>query len=329
MTAAIFVVSLLMIVLASELFTNAIEWAGFRLRLGSGATGSLLAALGTSLPETVVPVVALINGAPDATQVAIGAILGSSFLLLTLGTGFTGLAVALRRTGRRFDVAPTQVRRDLGTFLAAFSVVIAGVFLPHPVRIVLAVGLVIGYAVYVTFTLRGGSPEENMPEPLHLLHYGHGENPHGAFVGLQLAVAVMALIAGAHFFLDALQNTASSLAVPVIVIALVVVPVATELPETLNGVLWVRSGDDGLAFGNVAGSATFQACLLGALGLAFTTWNPRGMSLASAPLTLATAAFTLALMWNGRARGALIVLCIVPWVAFVAVAALTGGKLGS
>ena len=58
-TALLFVASLILVVIAAELFTNAIEWAGHMLNLGSGATGSLLAAIGTSLPETVVPIVAL------------------------------------------------------------------------------------------------------------------------------------------------------------------------------------------------------------------------------------------------------------------------------
>ena len=327
MTAVLFIVSLALIVAAAELFTNGVEWAGFRLKLGSGATGSLLAALGTSLPEAVVPVIALIGGAKEAGQLATGAILGSSFLLLTLGTGCTGVAVWLRRDAPRFDVPARQVRRDLGTFLVAFSAVLLGVVLPHPVRIGMALALLATYAGYVVFTLRGGEPEESMPKPLHMLRWGKGDDPHAAAVVFQLLLAISMLIAGAHFFLDALARTASSFAVPAIIVALIVVPVATELPETLNGVLWVRSGDDGLAFGNVAGSATFQACLLGALGLAFTEWNPRGLSLISAPITLATAAFTLAVMWHGKARGQVLALCIVPWIAYVGVAIATGGNI--
>ena len=58
-TVLLFAGGIVLLVVAAELFTNAIEWAGFRMRLASGATGSLLAALGTSLPEFVVPVVAL------------------------------------------------------------------------------------------------------------------------------------------------------------------------------------------------------------------------------------------------------------------------------
>ena len=131
----LFAGGLVLIVTASELFTNAVEWAGYRLKLASGATGSLLAALGTSLPETVVPVVALISGEPSAASVATGAVLGSAFLLLGVGTAVTGAAVLLRRSRRRLEPQAGQVRRDLGLFIGGFSVVLVAIILPRPLRI--------------------------------------------------------------------------------------------------------------------------------------------------------------------------------------------------
>ena len=43
-------------------FTNAVEWLGKRMNLAEGAVGALLAAVGTALPESVIPIVALIGG---------------------------------------------------------------------------------------------------------------------------------------------------------------------------------------------------------------------------------------------------------------------------
>jgi len=128
-------------------------------------------------------------------------------------------------------------------------------------------------------------------------------------------------------FVTALDQTASALHVAALVLALVIVPVATELPETLNSVLWVRSNDDALAFGNVAGSATFQSCVLAAIGVVFTTWNPGPGGLISAGLTIATAAFLLALLWRGTARGGLLALAVLPWLVYVAAQVVAGGRL--
>jgi cation:H+ antiporter len=325
-TALLFIASLVLVVVASELFTNAIEWAGYHLNLGTGATGSLLAALGTSLPETVVPIVALATRSPAANSVATGAVLGSPFLLLTLGAGATGIAVMLRGGKRRLVIDPRQARRDLGVFLVAFSVAVLASWLPSGVRIVVGIGLLAGYAGYVVATLRGSAPAGEAPEPLHIVRWRPGE-PHPLLVSVQLVLAVAILILGSQLFVVALDRTASALHVAALVLALVIVPIATELPETLNSVLWVRSNDDMLAFGNVAGSATFQSCVLASIGVVFTTWNPGSAGLISAGLTIATAAFLLALLWRGQARGGLLALAVLPWLVYVAAQLVTGGRL--
>jgi cation:H+ antiporter len=318
---------LLLIVIASELFTNAVEWAGFRMKLASGATGSLLAALGTSLPETVVPIVALVSGQPSAASVATGAVLGSAFLLLGVGTAVTAGAVLMRRDKGRLELDARQVRRDLGLFLAGFSVVLIAIVMPQPVRIAMGVCLLVAYALYVRATLRGGNPSETRPEPLHLVRWRGGE-PASFMVALQLLAAVAMLIIGSDLFVRALNEVATSLHTNPLTLALIVIPVATELPETLNSVLWVRSGDDHLAFGNVAGSAAFQSCVLGFIGLTFTPWRPDFNGVLGGLLTLGTAAYLFTLLRRGSAQGRWLLLAGVPWLGYVIAELLAGGRLG-
>jgi cation:H+ antiporter len=325
--ALLFGGGLILIVAASELFTNAVEWAGFRMKLARGATGSLLAALGTSLPETVVPIVALVAGQPSAASVATGAVLGSAFLLLAVGTGVTAFAVLMRRSRRRLEPDAGQVRRDLGVFIAGFSVVLVAIVLPRPARIVLAIGLLVAYALYVRATLLGGVPAEEMPEPLHLVRWRSGQPP-TAVITIQLLGAVAILIVGSDLFVTALNEVASSLHTNPLTLALIVIPVATELPETLNSVLWVRSGDDGLAFGNVAGSAAFQACVLGFIGLTFTPWRPDLNGVLSGLFTLGIAVYLLVLLRHGSAHGRWLLLAGVPWVGYVIAEIAAGGRLG-
>lgn len=324
----LFAGGLVLIVAASELFTNAVEWAGYRLKLASGATGSLLAALGTSLPETVVPVVALISGEPSAASVATGAVLGSAFLLLGVGTAVTGAAVLLRRSRRRLEPQAGQVRRDLGLFIGGFSVVLVAIILPRPLRIVLGICLLVAYALYVRATLAGGAPSEAAPEPLHLVRWRDGE-PASRLIGVQLVGAVAMLVLGSVLFVRGLNDVASSLHTNPLTLALIVIPVATELPETLNSVLWVRSHDDALAFGNVAGSAAFQACILGFIGLSFTPWRPDFNGVLSGLLTLGVAVYLLALLHRGSAHGRWLLLAGLPWVGYVVAEIVAGGRLGS
>lgn len=326
-TAALFALGLLLILAGAELFTNAVEWAGYCMKLASGATGSLLAALGTALPETVVPVVALAGGQPDAESVAVGSVLGASFLLLTLGSAVTGIAVALRPRGR-IELDPAQVRRDLGLFCAAFSLVLLGIVLPLPARVASGVALLAAYALYVRATLGGGNPAEDMPEPLHLFLRRHGPPP-AALIAIQLALAVGLLVVGSRIFVDGITATAASLRISALTLALVVVPLATELPETFNSVLWVRSGDDRLAYGNIAGSAAFQACVLGFIGLAFTSWRPDRSGVVGGVLTLGTGLALLTLLRHGRVRGTTLILAALPWLGYVAAELASGGGLGA
>ena len=81
MESVLLLASFAIILSGALLFTNAVEWLGHRLELGEGAVGSLLAAVGTAMPETLIAIVALIGAEEGAEQVAIGAIVGAPFLL--------------------------------------------------------------------------------------------------------------------------------------------------------------------------------------------------------------------------------------------------------
>src|SRR5712671_4159706 len=101
MDVVILIVSFGIILLGAELFTNGIEWFGHKMGLGEGAVGSVLAAVGTALPETTIPVVAILfTSDVHSSDVGIGAILGAPFMLSTLAFGVTGLVVIAQRRRR-------------------------------------------------------------------------------------------------------------------------------------------------------------------------------------------------------------------------------------
>ncbi len=110
-----FGLALVVILGAAVLFTNAVEILGGRLKLGQGAVGSVLAAVGTALPETTIPIVAILvavlsgEGGEAAGEIGIGAILGAPFLLATLAMSVTG-AAAFAYRGRREQGAEIRCR---------------------------------------------------------------------------------------------------------------------------------------------------------------------------------------------------------------------------
>ena len=284
MDALILLVSLVIILVGAELFTNGIEWLGKHFNLGEGAVGSVLAAVGTALPETMIPLVAIVfAGGTAGAEIGVGAILGAPFMLATLAMFVTGVAVfAFRRrrvAGTRVQVDLGLVSRDARAFFVTYAIAIGAAFLPaalRPFSWVVAVALVLLYAGYVRSHLRDERAEDlEDPEPLRLRRLSRTARrepdwpPHLWVVALQVIVALTCIIVGAVFFVGAVERVAAGFGIDGTLLALVIAPIATELPETFNSVLWVRQGKDNLALGNISGAMVFQAALPPSIALVF------------------------------------------------------------
>jgi cation:H+ antiporter len=263
------------------LFTNAVEWLGHRLGLGEGAVGSVLAAVGTAAPETLIAIVALLDTEPESEGVAIGAIVGAPFLLGTLAMGLVGLFAYLyrgrRKQGTRLEAHAPTLERDLLFFLVFFGV--AGALAwgpPAPLRIVAGVVFLCAYGVYVHRTLTSGGEvqgEETLKPLTFDRRKGDRSDPPLWLCVVQLAVGLGAMIFGAHLFVEHLLGIADALGVDALILALILAPLATELPEKVNSFFWVREGKDALALGNVSGAMVFQSTIPIGMGLLFTHWS--------------------------------------------------------
>jgi cation:H+ antiporter len=305
MTIVELVLSAVAIVVAAALFTNAVEILGDRLNLGQGAVGSVLAAVGTALPETMIPLVAIVasifTGSSAAGEVGVGAILGAPFLLATLAMFVVGVSALGFRRRRESDddvmIDKGTARRDMLFFLVFFTLGAGAGIAPVPffLKVILAVVLVVAYGLYVWRTIKsGGESIEDPPEKLTLWRSG-SEAPMWA-VAAQLVGTVAVMGTGAHFFVSAVEHLSESVGLPPGLIALVLAPLATELPEKFNSVIWLRSNKDTLALGNITGAMVFQSSVPVALGLAFTSWRLDTLNALSAALALAGGAYLYVLV---------------------------------
>ncbi len=274
---AVLAVAFVVILAGADLFTNGIEWVGRKLRLGEGLVGSVLAAVGTALPETLIPIVAIgFGGAGERTdEIGVGAILGAPFMLSTLAMGVTAVAVLVRARTRpeRSTLAldGQVVGADLRFFFLAYSVALLSALVPQewqPARWLACAGLVVVYVVYVRAHL-GGKPADLDVElaalRLRRLDPTHRRrrvaDPAGWIVAVQVGLALLAIVGGAAAFVSAVSRLSEDLGVAPAVLALVIAPIATELPEKFNSVIWIRQGKDTLAIGNITGAMVFQSCL--------------------------------------------------------------------
>jgi len=265
-------------------------------------TGSIFAAVGTALPETLVPLLALMAGTSSVStneEIGVGAILGAPLMLSTLSISLLAFAV-LKKRGVQGEFQPerTGFLRDLNFFLIAFSFATLAMFVPHhlPVaRAAMGFSMVLIYFVYIMLTLRASSAlvEEGhgteAEETMMLCRIGLPNNL--PVILLQLALGLGLLVAGAKGFIHGVEAASVLLGISALLLSLLIIPIATELPEKINSILWVRRNKDTLAFGNITGAMVFQGTLLPAIGIMLTPWEPRREVLAGVLITLIGAAW--------------------------------------
>jgi cation:H+ antiporter len=355
LTLVEFGLALAAILVAASLFTNAVEILGARLGLQQGGVGSVLAAVGTALPETIIPIVAILESVftgkepGRAAEIGTGAILGAPFMLVTLALFVIGVSVlGFRRrrtygTGMHVDEATvgwdagffhrhkthgTEVRidettigRDVGFFLICFTIAAgAGVVeLPFPSRVVIAVLLVVAYAFYVRRTLASGGKMEEVPGRLTLWRFP-SRPPIWAVVA-QALLALGMIVGGAHLFVDAAKHAAVAIGLPAGLISLVLAPLATELPEKFNSIFWVKDGKDTLALGNVTGAMVFQSTIPVSVGLLFMPWDLAPLDLLAVALALVSGAFFFAILKHPvQLRAKHLLVCGVFYLIYLVVA---------
>jgi cation:H+ antiporter len=329
--------SLLVILAGAELFTNGIEWIGEGFGLSEGVVGSVLAAVGTALPETLLPLVAILSGKDTGEEIGTGAILGAPFMLTTLAMVVIAVTVLVTaRGGRRstdltFDVA--VLRQDLGYFLVMYALaVVAGLLNNRSVDYMLVIVLLVGYAYYVRrhFQAPGGELASEGGSEIKPLYTWQGlrrikrslpswdKNASVPAPFVQVGLALALIVGGAELFIRAVDQVAELFKISPLAFSLLVAPIATELPEKFNSVIWIRRRKDTLALGNMTGAMVFQSCFPVTIGLLLTPWHLEGPSLVAAVIALlAGGVLWLQVRFRGRLTGPLLLLQGIFYVGYV------------
>jgi cation:H+ antiporter len=321
------------IYVSCEWFVNAVEWLGLRLNVGPLAVGTILAAFGTALPESVVTFVAVVFGKSGAEKdIGVGAAMGGPLALATVAYGVTGLVMLIQRrraraattTGPTGDgpnsVGPTgtgpasgeraqnlgdtgKLARDQTWFLAIFVVKVALGLVAFAIKPWLGLLFFAAYAVYFWRELRaeGGDDDAVALEPLRLQRKLPA--PANWAIAVQTLAALVVIFVASQLFVHQLDAIGPMLGLPAAVTALLLSPIATELPETMNAIIWVRQGKTPLALANISGAMMIQATVPSGLGLLFTPWRFDAALVASGLVTMLAIGYLLVLLRLGRLNG--------------------------
>lgn len=318
----LFIIAIGVILGGAAVFTNGVEWMGRRLGISDGAIGSILAGVATALPETLIPVIAIFFGdSKTEADIGIGAILGAPLMLSTLTiplmAGFLLFLAGARKRADHFTLDYHAVRLDLNFFLPAYATAFLVALMPVPVlRYAAAAGLLLMYLWYVKIHLASGEVSKFELEPLYFAR--RAGRPATGMIVAQAAVGLGLLIGGAHMFVHIVEDIALGMGVSPLILSLLVAPVATELPEKMNSLLWIYQKKDTLAVGNITGAMVFQGTFPVSVGLLGTGWSLDQASLISLLLPIvATILFLAQIRLTGRWQPRVLVFTAVLYAGYI------------
>jgi cation:H+ antiporter len=327
LTAVLFLGSAAAIYFACEFFVNGVEWLGRKLGVGETATGTILAAFGTALPESAVTFVAVVFGRNAAQKdIGVGAALGGPMVLATISYAVVGFAMLWnhRRLGREtlvIECDSMRLRRDQGWFLCIFIGKVALGLLVFSYKSWLGALFLLAYGVYLVRELRGAQVlSEETLEPLQF----HPKGDPGLLWPLfQTTLALVAIAVASKVFVSQLESIGMWAGLSPQLVALLLSPVATELPETMNALIWVRQGKERLALANISGAMMIQATIPTTLGLFFTSWVFSRELIVSGVITMVAVAILLRLFSKNAVNARWLMPLAGLYAVFVAIIVIT------
>ncbi|MCI4677439.1 hypothetical protein K9U39_18235 [Rhodoblastus acidophilus] len=280
---------------ACEYFTNGVEWLGRRLKLSQTATGTLLAAFGTALPESVVTLSAVAFGSGSAQKdIGVGAAVGGPLALSTIGYGV--IAVLAFSGAPRIFRNPIEggsfqwLLRDQIWFLSLFATgTILGIVRLDG-KFLFGILFIAAYAIYVRRELSANCGQHEAADLDALAIRPDDPDPRQFWIWLQLGLSLAVILVASRAFVRELELIGSLMGLAPQVTALLLSPIATEMPETVNSIVWVRQGKVGLALANISGAMMIQATIPAAFGMMFTPWRFEAPIIVAATVALAATA---------------------------------------
>jgi len=184
-----------------------------------------------------------------------------------------------------------------------------------------AAGLLIGiYLFYLRRLLAKGGAVGDDLEPL-ILSRGwirEPEKPPTLLIFGQAALGFGLVLYGASIFVHGLEQISQIFSVSPLILSLIITPIATELPESFNSVIWIARRKDTLAIANITGAMVFQSTFPVSAGLIGTPWRLEGLGLTSAGLALAVAMLLFGIVrFRDQWRPVHLIACLAFYIAYV------------
>jgi cation:H+ antiporter len=272
--------SIFLVFVASLLFINALEWLGHHLKLGSSFVGAILSPLFTSLPELIVILIAIFSKIGETgSEIGIGTIFGEPFMASSLSYGLVGIAVITgyfmkKRAGTSMVIDKTLSLPYIFIIVVFPLTLIPGFVHITWLRYCFGIFFLAVFIFYMQLMYRKRTAElMEESESLTFARFAP-ESPSSWKIALsaQILVAVAALYFGSRFMVSSVATISQRINVSPLGLAMIIIPTATAIPETITAIIWGYRGKDTLSIGSLVGEKILYATFYPALGLFLTSW---------------------------------------------------------
>ncbi len=265
------------VLIAAIIFTNGVEYLGYKMNWSGSFVGAILAPLFTSFPELTVFLVAVFAyGGLAGEEIGIGTLYGEPFMASSLSYGLVGIvAITAYCLHKRNDLI-LEVEKTLVipyafiTVLFPFTLVPALLPSTHT-KILFSAVFLGGYVFYIwlMYTRRAMEyGEEEVEEP----YFRRFIRNDYFSVSIQLIISVLLLYYSSDTLVTSVDNISKGLDIAPIAISLIAIPAVTALPETASAMIWGYRGRDTLSIASLVGEKILYSTFYPGIGILVTSW---------------------------------------------------------
>jgi len=253
-----FIVSLFVLIKASDYFTDSAEKIGVILGFSPFIVGVTIVAVGTSIPELVSSIFAVLK---DSSEIVIGNVVGSNianiFLILGAAAVMSGKYLAIE-----YELAEVDLPLFVGSaFLLALIVRNGELYTGEACLLILA------FVVYILYTFNSGKENQEEKEE-EATEISKADKTDIFLPFIILVVSAVLIFVGANFTIDSLIKISEILNIGTETIAVIALALGTSLPELFVSLSAAKKGNAELAVGNIVGSNIFNSfVVMGVPGL--------------------------------------------------------------
>lgn len=312
--------SVFLVIVSSYIFVNGLEYAQHRMKWTETFTGSIISPVFTSFPELIVILVAIFAvGKSSGDQIGIGTIFGEPFMASSLAYSAVLAAVVIAYVRKRRKDMSMHLDRDLFlpflfTAIIFPVLVIPVFFLNRAVQDITGTALILLYILYFIISARKRmSLEEN--EGGNLLLAGIVKPWIGSVI--QISLSALGLYAGSVILVSSIENIATLYSISPLSLAILIVPVATILPETMSAFIWAYKGKDTTAIASLVGEKVIFTTLFPGIVLLIIPWEVGTASYFSVLATVAVSAVYLPMVIRRKIPGYALSAGVIFFILFV------------